>query len=125
MPTGCGTTWTEAAACQHTRTPADTDTCTGYCRVEELALPTRSIQLLDKVLSTDEAISAELREAEAAHQSCLFKAMTMTPCICRELPCLRQECNKHLKRTLEFDSTAAVRLSRGCSVLQCCMQQQL
>ncbi len=54
------------------------------CRVEELALPTRAIQL-----STDEAASAELREAEAVHQThnscCLLKAMTMTPCVCLEL----------------------------------------
>ncbi len=39
----------------------------GYCRVEELALPTRAIQLSGEVLSTDEATSAELREAEAVH----------------------------------------------------------
>ncbi len=62
------------------------------CRVEELALPTRAIQLSGEVLSTDEAASAEplkLREAEAAHQTRLFKAETMTPCICRRLPSLR------------------------------------
>ncbi len=101
----------------------------GGCHVEELALPTRAIQLLDKVLSTDEAASAELRKAEAAHQtrssSCLFKAATTTPCICRELPCLRQKCNKHLKRTLESYSTAAVQLSRGCSLPQCRTQWRL
>ncbi len=54
--------------------------------MEELALPTRGIQLLGKVLSTDEAASAELREAEAVHQArnsrCLFKAMPTTPCVC-------------------------------------------
>ncbi len=57
--------------------------------MEELPLPTRIIQLLGEVLSTDEAASAELREAEAAHQSHnsrhLFKAAPTTPCICREL----------------------------------------
>ncbi len=37
------------------------------CRVEELALPTRAIQLSGEVLSTDEAASVELCEAEAAH----------------------------------------------------------
>ncbi len=62
--------------------------------MEELALPTCAIQLSDEVLSTDEAASAELREAEAVHRtrsSChLFKAMPMTPCICRELHSLRQ-----------------------------------
>ncbi len=59
-----------------------------FCRVEELALPTRAIQLSGEVLSTDEAASAELREAEAVHQTrsscCLFKAAPTTPCICRE-----------------------------------------
>ncbi len=83
--------------------------------MEELALPMRAIQLLDKVLSTDEAASAELRKAEATHwthsSSRLLKAATTTPCVCRELPSLRQECNIHLKHTLEFDSTAAVQLS--------------
>ncbi len=39
------------------------------CRVEELALPTRAIQLSSKMLSTDEATSAELRKAEAAHRT--------------------------------------------------------
>ncbi len=57
--------------------------------MEELALPTHAIQLSGEVLSTDEAASAELREAEAAHRtrsSCyLFKAAPTTPCICREL----------------------------------------
>ncbi len=65
-----------------------------YCRVEELALPTRAIQLSGEALSTDEAASAELREAEAVHQarnSChLHKAVTMTPCIYLELDSLRQ-----------------------------------
>ncbi len=37
------------------------------CHVEELALPTHVIQLSDEVLSTDEATSAELHKAEAAH----------------------------------------------------------
>ena len=50
------------------------------CHVEELALPTRAIQLSGEVLSTDEATTAELREAEAAHQACnsrhLHKAAT-------------------------------------------------
>ncbi len=54
--------------------------------MEELALPTCAIQLSDEVLSTDEAASAELREAEAAHwtlSSCrLFKAVPMTPWVC-------------------------------------------
>ncbi len=56
--------------------------------MEELALPTCAIQLSGKVLSTDEAASAELREAEAVHQTRnsrrLFKAVPMTPCVCRE-----------------------------------------
>ncbi len=60
-----------------------------WCRVEELALPTRAIQLSGEVLSTDEAPSAELLEAEAAHRTRnshrLFKAAPTTPCICREL----------------------------------------
>ncbi len=59
------------------------------CRVEELPLPTHAIQLSGEVLSTDEAASAELCKAEAAHRTCnsccLFKATPMTPCICREL----------------------------------------
>ncbi len=58
------------------------------CRVEELPLPTRAIQLSGEVLSTDEAASAELHEAKAVHWTrnsrCLFKAAPMTPCICRE-----------------------------------------
>ncbi len=58
------------------------------CRVEELPLPTRAIQLSGEVLSTNEAASAELHEAEAAHQTRnsrhLFKAAPTTPCICRE-----------------------------------------
>ena len=42
----------------------------GGCRVEELALPTRmQSSFWSKMLSTDEAISAELREAEAAHRT--------------------------------------------------------
>ncbi len=57
-----------------------------HCRVEELPLPTRAIQLSGEVLSTDEAASAELREAEAAHQTQnstrLFKAAPTTPCVC-------------------------------------------
>ncbi len=56
------------------------------CHVEELPLPTRAIQLSDEVLSTDEAASAELCEAEAVHQTRnshrLFKAVPMIPCIC-------------------------------------------
>ena len=70
------------------------------CHVEELALPMHAIQLLDKVLSPNEAASAELHEAEAAHQACnscrQLKATITTPCICLELDSLRQECNKHL-----------------------------
>ena len=101
----------------------------GGCHVEELALPTHAIQLLDEVLSTDEAASVELREAEAAHQtrssSRLVKAVTTTPCICRELPCLRQECNKHFKHTLESYSTAAVQPSQGCSLPRCRTQRRL
>ncbi len=63
--------------------------------MEELALPTRAIQLSDEELSADEAASVELCEAEAAHQThnscCLFKAVTMTPCVCLGLDSLRQE----------------------------------
>ncbi len=59
-----------------------------FCRVEELALPTRAIQLSGEVLSTDEAASAELCEAEAVHRTCnsrcLFKAVPTTPWVCRE-----------------------------------------
>ncbi len=62
--------------------------------MEELALPTCKIQLLGKVLSTDEAASAELHEAEAAHWTHssrrLFKAAPTTPCVCRKLHSLRQ-----------------------------------
>ncbi len=70
-------------------------TCS-HCCVEELALPMRTIQLSGEMLSTNGATSAELREAEAAHRthsSCrLFKAVPTTPCICRELHSLRQDC---------------------------------
>ena len=70
------------------------------CHVEELALPTCAIQLSDEVLSTDEAASAELHKAEAAHwarNSCrLLKAAITTPGVCLELDSLGQECNKHL-----------------------------
>ena len=49
-----------------------------------LSLPTRAIQLSGEVLSTDEAASAELHEAEAVHRTHssrhLFKAIT--PCVC-------------------------------------------
>ena len=73
-----------------------THMCVDGCRVEELALPTRAIQLSGKVLSTDEAASAELREAEAVHRTRssrrLFKAAPTTPCVCRELHSLRQVC---------------------------------
>ncbi len=65
-----------------------------WCHVEELALPRRAIQLLGELLSTDEAASVELHEAEAAlwtRNSChLHKAMTMTPCVCLELLSLGQ-----------------------------------
>ncbi len=48
--------------------------------------PTCAIQLSGEVLSTDEAASAELRKAEAAHRTRnshrLFKAAPTTPCIC-------------------------------------------
>ncbi len=74
--------------------------------MEELALPTRAIQLSGEVLSTDEAASAELHEAEAVHQTRrsrhLFKAAPMTPCICQELQLETGLSNKHLKRTLEL-----------------------
>ncbi len=54
--------------------------------MEELALPTRAIQLSGEVLSTDEAASAELCEAEAVHRTRssrrLFKAVPTTPCVC-------------------------------------------
>ncbi len=97
--------------------------------MEELALPTRAIQLSGEVLSTDEAASAELHEAEAAHRTRslrhLFKATTMTPCICRELQLETGLSNKCLKHMLEFDSTAAVQLSRGCSLPRCRKQWRL
>ncbi len=88
--------------------------------MEELSLPTRAIQLSGEVQSTDEAASAELREAEAAYRTrnlrCLFKAAPTMPCVCRKLLLETGERdNKHLKRTFEFDSTAAVWPSRGCS----------
>ncbi len=90
---------------------------TSTCRVEELALPTRAIQLSGEVLSTDEAASAELRKAEAVHQtrsSCrLFKAAPMTPCICREQQLETGLSNKCLKHMLEFYSTAVVRPSEA------------
>ncbi len=74
--------------------------------MEELALPTRAIQLSGEVLSTGEAASAELCEAEAVHwtrSSCrLFKAAPMTPCVCREQQLETGLSNKHLKRTLEL-----------------------
>ncbi len=60
----------------------------GGCCVEELPLPMRAIQLSGEVLSTDEAASVELREAEAVHWTRnsrrLFKAAPTTPCVCRE-----------------------------------------
>ncbi len=100
-----------------------------YCRVEELALPTRGIQLSGEVLSTDEAASAELCEAEAVcrtrNSRRLFKATPMTPCICREQQLETGVSNKRLKHTLEFDSTAAVRPSRGCSLPWCHTRRQL
>ncbi len=93
------------------------------CRVEELALPTRAIQLSGEELSTDEAASVELRKAEAVHwtrNSCrLFKAAPMIPCVCQEQQLETGVSNKRLKHTLEFYSTAAVQLSQGCSVLWC------
>ncbi len=68
--------------------------------MEELALPTRAIQLLGKVLS------AELREAEAVHRTrssrCLFKATPTTPCICREQQLETGLSNKRLKHMLEL-----------------------
>ena len=91
--------------------------------MEELALPTRAIQLSGKVLSTDEAASAELCEAEAVHQTRnsrrLFKATPMTPCVCREQQLETGVSNKCLKRTLEFYSTAAVWPSQGCFLPRC------
>ncbi len=74
--------------------------------MEELALPTRAIQLSGEVLSTDEAASAELCKAEAVHQTRssrhLFKATPMTPCVCREQQLETGLSNKCLKRTLEL-----------------------
>ena len=71
----------------------------GGCRMEELALPTHAIQLSGEVLSTDEATSAELCKAEAAHRarnSCrLHKATTTTPWVCLKLLSLGQDWNKH------------------------------
>ncbi len=99
------------------------------CRVGELALPTRAIQLSGEVLSTGEAASAELREAEAVHQArssrCLFKAAPTTPCVCREQQLETGLSNKRLKRTLEFYSTAAVRPSQGCSIPRCRTRRRL
>ncbi len=77
-----------------------------HCRVEELALPTRAIQLSGEVLSTDEAASAELREAEAVHWTHssrhLFKAVPTTPYVCREQQLETGLSNKHLKHMLEL-----------------------
>ncbi len=74
--------------------------------MEELALRMHAIQLLGEVLSTDEAASVELCEAEAVHQTRssrrLFKAMPTTPCICREQQLETGLSNKHLKHTLEL-----------------------
>ncbi len=74
--------------------------------MEELALPTRTIQLSGEVLSTDEVASAELREAEAVHRTRssrrLFKAAPTTPCVCREQQLETGLSNKRLKRTLEL-----------------------
>ncbi len=81
-------------------------TLIGECRVEELALPTRAIQLSGEVLSTDESASAELREAEAVHRTRssrrLFKAAPTTPCVCREQQLETGLSNKRLKRMLEL-----------------------
>ncbi len=97
--------------------------------MEELALPTHAIQLLGEVLSTGEAASVELHEAEAVHQTRslrrLFKAAPMTPCVCQEQQLETGLSNKRLKRTLEFYSTAAVRPSRGCFVPQCRTRRRL
>ncbi len=76
------------------------------CHVEELALPMHAIQLSGEVLSSDEAASVELREAEAVHRTrsshCLFKAAPTTPCICREQQLETGLSNKRLKHTLEL-----------------------
>ncbi len=97
--------------------------------MEELALPTCRIQLSGEVLSTDEVASAELREAEAVHQTRsshhLFKAAPTTPCICREQQLETGLSNKRLKCMLESYSTAAVRPSRGCSVPRCRTRRRL
>ncbi len=78
----------------------------GGCCVEELALPTRAIQLSGEELSSDEVASVELREAEAVHRTCnsrcLFKAAPMTPCVCWEQQLETGVSNKRLKRTLEL-----------------------
>ncbi len=74
--------------------------------MEELALPTCAIQLSGEVLSTNEAASAELCEAEAVHRTrsshCLFKAVPTTPCVCREQQLETGLSNKRLKHTLEL-----------------------
>ncbi len=118
--------WPRCPASSRPRGPAGRDP---ECRVEELALPTRGIQLSGEVLSTDEAASAELCEAEAVHRtrnSCrLFKAVPMTPCVCREQQLETGVSNKRLKHTLEFYSTAAVWPSRGCSLPQCRTRRRL
>ncbi len=97
--------------------------------MEELALPTRAIQLSGEELSTNEAASVELREAEAVHRTRnsrrLFKAAPTTPWVCQEQQHETGVSNKHLKRTLEFYSTAAVQPSRGCFVPRCHTRRQL
>ncbi len=97
--------------------------------MEELALPTRAIQLSGEVLSTGEAASVELCEAEAVHRTrssrCLFKVTPTTPCVCQEQQLETGLSNKCLKHMLEFYSTAAVRPSQGCSVPRCCTRQRL
>ncbi len=66
----------------------------------------RAIQLSGEVLSTGEAASAELCEAEAVHRTRssrrLFKAAPMTPCVCREQQLETGLSNKHLKHMLEL-----------------------
>ncbi len=97
--------------------------------MEELPLPTCAIQLLGEELSTDEAASAELHEAEAVHRARnsrrLFKAAPTTPCVCREQQLETGVSNKRLKHMLEFYSTGAVRPSQGCSVPRCCTRRRL
>ncbi len=97
--------------------------------MEELALPTRAIQLSGKVLSTGEAASPELCEAKAVHRAHssrrLFKATPMTPCVCQEQQLETGLSNKRLKHTLEFYSTAVVRPSRGCSIPRCRTRRRL